>query len=234
VRVYFLWIPWSTGLNPKPLLPIEIRAQIRIPTINNTMKLLSKTRRALLLAAVNLPLAFQLDAQQTSPLVGPRPSKAGDERIVRSTAMGYLRVYTPEMPVYPVCDDDAAILWKNENYRIVPKSGGRGRTWFHRRPLALNPGIYDVEVPEPAIDVVFPRDDNHYEKVRVLIKPGRITEVWLNDSDRPKFTSPTSSTLVHDNYGDIIGYRNNWAPGSNCIERRQERKRGIHHHRQPK
>jgi hypothetical protein len=42
-----------------------------------------------------------------------------------------------------------------------------------------------------------------------LIEAGRITEVWLNDSDRPKFTSPTSSALVHDNSGDIIGYRNN-------------------------
>ena len=173
------------------------------------MKLLSKTRKALLVATVSLLLAFQLDAQQTSPLVGPRPPKAGDERIVRSTVMGYLRVYTPATPVYPVCDDDAAIMWKNDNYHIVPESGGRGRTWFHRRPLALNPGIYDVEVLEPAIDVVSPRDDNHYEKVRVLIKPRRITEVWLNDSDRPNFTSPTSSALVHDNSGDIIGYRNN-------------------------
>jgi hypothetical protein len=173
------------------------------------MKLLSKTRKALLVATVSLPLAFQLDAQQTSPLVGPRPPKAGDERIVRSTVMGYLRVYTPEIPIYPLCDDVATILWKNHNYRIVPESAGRGRTWFHRRPLALNPGIYDVEVLEPASDVVFPRDDNHYEKVRVSIKPGRITEVWLNDSDRPKFTSRRSSALVHDNYGDIIGYRNN-------------------------
>jgi hypothetical protein len=173
------------------------------------MKLLSNTRKALLLAAVSLPLAFQLDAQQTSPLVGPRPSKVGDEKIVKSSGQGYLRVYTPEIPTYPLSDDDATILWKNDNYRIVPESGARGRTWFHRRPLALNPGIYDVEVLEPAIDVVYPRDENHYEKVRVLIKPGRITEVWLNDTDRPKFTSPTSSALVHDNYGDIIGYRNN-------------------------
>jgi hypothetical protein len=173
------------------------------------MKLLSKRRKALLLAVASLALALQLDAQETSRLVGPRPPKAGDERIVRSTVMGYLRVYTPEIPVYPLSDDDATILWKNDNYRIVPESGGRRRTWFHRRPLALNPGIYDVEVLEPALDVVSPRDDNHYEKVRVLIKPGRITEVWLNDSDRPKFTSPTSSALVHDNYGDIIGYRNN-------------------------
>jgi hypothetical protein len=173
------------------------------------MKRLSNTRKALRLAAVSLSLAFQLDAQQTSPLVGPRPPKAGDERIVRSTVMGYLRVYTPEIPVYPFYDDNDPIVWKNESYRIVAESGGRGRTWFHRRPLALNPGIYDVEVLEPVIDFVYPRDENHHEKVRVLIKPGRITEVWLNDSDRPKFPSPPSSALVHDNYGDIIGYHNN-------------------------
>jgi hypothetical protein len=187
---------------------MEIRAQIGISNISNTMKLLSKTRKALLLAGASLPLAFQLNAQQTSPLVGPRPSRAGAEKIVKSSGQGYLRVYTPAIPVYPFYDDNDPIVWKNENYRIVPESGARGRTWFHRRPLALSPGIYDVDVLEPAIDFVYPRDENHYEKVRVLIEAGRITEVWLNDSDRPKFTSPTSSALVHDNYGDIIGYRN--------------------------
>ena len=45
------------------------------------------------------------------------------------------------------------------------------------------------------------------ERVRVSIKPGQITEVSLNDPDRPKFTSPTGPALVRDVYGDIIGYR---------------------------
>jgi hypothetical protein len=124
-------------------------------------------------------------------LVGPRPPKAGGETIVKSTVKGYLRIYTPETPVY---DNEGFVGWDNGDYRIVPESGTGARTWFDRSPLALSPGTswrqYD-------------------EKVRVSIKPGRITEVWLNDSDRPKFTSPTTRALVRDVNGDIIGYRNN-------------------------
>ena len=164
------------------------------------------TRKVLLAAALSLPMAFQLHAQQISPLVGPRPPKAGDERIVRSTSEGYLRVYTPETPVY---DDDGQVGWDNDNYSIAPESGGRARTWFDRRPLALKPGVYDVKILYPSIDAVEPRDENNYGKVGVSIKPGRITEVWLNDSDRPNFAKSTSSVLVRDVYGDIIGYRNN-------------------------
>jgi len=171
------------------------------------MKFLVNTRKVLLVAAVTLPIAFQLHAQQTSPLVGPRPPKAGDERIVRSNVKGYLRIYTPETPVY---DDEGLVGWDNDNYRIVPESGiTPARTWFYRRPLALNPGVYVVETLNPGIDVVEPLGDKYDERVRVSIKPGRITEVWLNDSDRPKFTSPTSPPVVRDVYGDIIGYRNN-------------------------
>jgi hypothetical protein len=119
-----------------------------------------------------------------------------------------LRVYTPETPVY---DEDGPIGWDNDDYRIVPESGiTRARTWFYRRPLALNPGIYVVEPLGDKYDKedgVEPRGVKYDEKVRVSIEPGRITEVWLNDSDRPKFTSPTSRALVRDVYGDVIGYR---------------------------
>jgi hypothetical protein len=111
------------------------------------MRFLVNTRKVLLLVAATLPIAFQLHAQEFSPLVGPRPPKAGDERIVRSTVEGYLRVYTPEIPVY---DDDGQIGWDNDNYRIVPESWGRARNWFDRRPLMLKPGVYDVEILYPA------------------------------------------------------------------------------------
>jgi hypothetical protein len=150
-------------------------------------------------------MSFPLHAEQTSALVGPRPVKAGDQRIVRSNGEGYLRVYTPEIPIY---DEDGLVGWENDNYRIVPESGGSALIWFHRRPLGLKPGLYDVEVVYPKSDVVEPRDQNNYGKVRVSIKAGRISDVWLNDSDRPKFTEPTSSALVRDGFGDVIGYRN--------------------------
>jgi hypothetical protein len=174
------------------------------------LKFLVSTPKVLLLLAASLSIAIQLHAEQISPLVGPRPPRAGDERIVRSTSEGYLRVYTPEIPVY---DDDGQIGWDNDNYRIVPESGGRARTWFDRRPLTLNPGVYDVEILNPGIDAVEPHDENDYGKVRVSIKPGRVTEVWLNDSDRPKFARSTSFALVRDVYGDIIGYATT-EPGS--------------------
>ena len=170
------------------------------------MKFSVNTRKVLLVAAVSLPIAFQLHAQQISPLVGPRPPKTGDERIVRSNVKGYLEVYTPETPVY---DDEGPTGWNNDDYRIMPESGKPARTWFYRRPLALDPGTYVIETLNPGIDAVEPYPDGTYdERVRVLIKPGQITDVWLNDSDRPKFTSPAGLAFVRDVYGDIIGYRN--------------------------
>jgi hypothetical protein len=74
-------------------------------------------RSILLLTAI----AFPLYAQQTFPLVGPRPSQVGDEKIVKSPGQGYLRVYTPQIPLY---DEDGLIGWDNDNYRIIPGSWG--------------------------------------------------------------------------------------------------------------
>jgi hypothetical protein len=156
-----------------------------------------------LLAAVVFPIAFPLYAQQTSPLVGPRPSQVGDQKLVKSPGQGYLRVYTPEIPLY-----DGLFGWDNDDYRIIPESGGRARTWFHRRSLALNPGIYDFELVSSGIDAVEPHVQNDYGKIRVAIRPDRITEIWLNDTDRPKFADPSSRVFTRDAYGDIIGYRN--------------------------
>ena len=170
------------------------------------MKFLVVTPRVLLPLAASLSIAIQVHAQQISTPVGPRPPKAGDEKIVRSTSEGYLRVYTPEIPVY---DEDGFIGWDNENFRIAPAvGGGRAKTWFDRRPMTLNPGVYDIELVNPGIDVVEPHDANDYGNIRVLIRPGRITEVWLNDSDRPQFTRRTRSALARDVYGDVVGYRN--------------------------
>ena len=157
-------------------------------------------RWILLLTAI----AFPLYAQQTFPLVGPRPSQVGDEKIVKSPDQGYLRVYTPEIPLY---DEDGFIGWDNDNYRIIPESGGRARTWFDRRPLALNPGTYDVELVSPGVDAVEPHDQNDYGRIRVVIRPNRITEVWLNDTDRPRFANPRSPVFTRYAYGDVVGYR---------------------------
>jgi hypothetical protein len=87
------------------------------------MKFPVNTRKVLLVAAVSLPIAFQLHAQQISPLVGPRPPTAGDERIVRSNVKGYLQVYTPEIPVY---DDEGPIGWDRRHFtRLRPLFSAR-------------------------------------------------------------------------------------------------------------
>ena len=177
---------------------LEVRHQ------SKHMKFLVNKRKGLLLAAAALSLAYPLRAQGSSPLVGPRPSEPGDEKIVKSAREGYLRVYTPEVPIY---DEDGFIWSNNDNYRVVPESKGPVQTWFNERPLALKPGIYDVEVDYPSIDVVEPRDQNNYGKVRAAVKGGQITDIWLDDSDRPNLSNSKSSELTRDKYGDIIGYR---------------------------
>lgn len=166
------------------------------------MKIPANTRKILLVTAATFPMAFALQAQQTSTMVGPDP-KVGNERIVHSTTEGYLRVYTPEIPVY---DDDGLAGWDNDKFRVVPESGGPGRIWFDRRPLALNPGTYDVKILDPGIDAIEPHDENSYGTIRISIVAGQTTEVWLNNSDRPQFANPNSSDLVRDAYGDVIGY----------------------------
>jgi hypothetical protein len=90
-----------------------------------------------------------------------------------------MRLYTPETPVY---DNEGFVGWDNDDYRIVPESGKGARTWFDRSPLALSPGIYVIEPLGDKYDendVVEPSGDKYDEKVRVSIKPGRVTEVWF-------------------------------------------------------
>jgi len=105
-----------------------------------------------------------------------------------------LRVFTPETHVYSPTFE--LFVWENDNYRIRPELGDRARTWFHRRPLALDPGVYVVHIR-----------GEYDEEIRVSIKPGRITSIWLNDSDRPTFEDSARPALVRDAYGDVIGYR---------------------------
>ena len=99
------------------------------------MKFLTSTGKVLLVAAISLPLAFQLHAQQTLPVGGSSPVKSRrrkDREIHRQRIPAGL--YTRD----PVYDDEGLVGWNNDNYRIVPESGTHARTWFDRRPLALD------------------------------------------------------------------------------------------------
>lgn len=176
----------------------EIRKQGRPAQLNpqapHPMKSQTKRCKLLLLAAAMLPMALPLYASQHSPLVGPRPLKPGDENIIKSSSLGYLRIFTPERKVVK---GDNNNVWKQDNYRVRPKADGKARTGYYRRPLALDPGTYVVSIS----------GDTYEEEIRVSIQPGQITSVWLNDSDRPKFATSAHPLLVRDAYGDYIGYR---------------------------
>jgi hypothetical protein len=62
------------------------------------------------------------------------------------------------------------------------RSRARARELGLTSPLALSPGIYVIEPLGDKYDendVVEPRGDKYDGKVRVSIKPGRVTEVWF-------------------------------------------------------
>ena len=71
-----------------------------------------------------LPMAFPLYASQHSPLVGPRPPKAGDEKIIKSSSQGYLRIFTPERKVV---EGDNNNVWIQDNYRVRLDSDGKAK-----------------------------------------------------------------------------------------------------------
>ncbi len=175
--------------NPKA----ERSGQVK-PQLIHSMKTPTKRCKLLLLAAAMLPMAFPLYASQHSPLVGPRPPKAGDEKIIKSSSQGYLRIFTPERKVV---EGDNNNVWIQDNYRVRLDSDGKAKTGYYRRPMELDPGTYTVSVS----------GETYNEEIRVSIHPGQITTVWLNDSDRPKFETTDRSLLVRDAYGDYIGYR---------------------------
>ena len=149
---------------------------------HNRMKIPVNTRKVVLLAAVALPIMSPLHAQQSSPIVGPRPPKAGDEKIIRSTSDGYLHVYRLRYRFIRFMTTIILACGRITTTASCRSREGVTEPRFDRRALALKPGVYDVEILYPSIDAVEPRDENNYGKVRVSIKPGRITEVWLSEA----------------------------------------------------
>ncbi|MGC1479112.1 MAG: hypothetical protein WA771_01300 [Chthoniobacterales bacterium] len=154
-------------------------------------KILFLTAFAIATTAVRAP------AQSThAPTLGPRPAQLGDDKIVQSNGTGSLRTFTPDRQVY--FDAAESLIWENPNYKIRTPGSERSHTGFHRRPLALDPGTYIVSIP----------DIPWIPEFRVVVEAGRVTSVWLNDGDRPEFTTAKQQTppLVRDAAGDPIGY----------------------------
>lgn len=148
-------------------------------------------------ATMAIFFAFSSHAEASHSVVGPRPAKKGDEKIIKSESMGYLQIFSPEKQIYSNLGDN--FVWINQDYRIYPEGGEKGRRGYHRRPLELDAGDYLVKII----------DDLHEAQFRVRVDAGRVTTVWLNDTDRPKFIPEVQSMLVRDPHGDFIGFRAN-------------------------
>ncbi|MGC1480195.1 MAG: hypothetical protein WA771_06805, partial [Chthoniobacterales bacterium] len=103
---------------------------------------------------------------------------------------------TPDRQFY--FEAGESLIWENPNYQIRAAGSERPRTGYHRRPLVLDPGTYVVTIPDLPWIPAF----------RVVVEAGRVTSVWLNDADRPEFTTAKqqSPPLVRDADGDPIGY----------------------------
>ena len=169
--------------NPNPRIEMKISTPFS--------KVLFLTAFAIATTAVRAP------AQSPhAPTLGPRPAQLGDDKIVKPNGTGSLRIFTPDRQVY--FEAGESLIWENPNYKIRAVESERSRTGFHRRPLALDPGIYVVTIPDTPWIPAF----------RVAIEPGRVTSVWLNDGDRPEFTTAKqqSPPFVRDATGNPVGY----------------------------
>jgi len=121
-----------------------------------------KPKMLLLLTSV-LSLAWSPIAQANTSNAAAfkNPSVAVADR-------GLLRVFTPDRKRWhPYWED---YVWENPNYRVYREDGTKVRTGFHRRPLTLDPGVYQVRI----IGCLAP-------PTRVVIESGRITEITMAD-----------------------------------------------------
>jgi hypothetical protein len=114
------------------------------------------------LAAV-LPLAW-------NPTVGAadRPDAAAIKN--PSTVVehrGELRVFIRKR-LQP--SSEVEYLWENPSYRAYRQDGTKVRTGYHRRPLTLDPGVYQVKL-----------EGSSAPPTRVVVKPGRITQITMTE-----------------------------------------------------
>ena len=121
-----------------------------------------KHKTIMSLAAV-LPLAW-------NPTVGAadRPDAAAIKN--PSTVVehrGELRVFIRKrwQPSFEV-----EYLWANPSYRVYRQDGTKVRTGYHRRPLTLDAGVYQVKL-----------EGSSAPPTRVVVKPGRITEITMTE-----------------------------------------------------
>jgi hypothetical protein len=121
-----------------------------------------KHKTIMSLAAV-LPLAWNPTAAADKPGAATikNPSIAVEDR-------GELRIFTPDRKRWQPSFED--YVWGNPSYRVYRQDGTKVRTGYHRRPLTLDAGVYQVKL-----------EGSSAPPTRVVVKPGRITEITMTD-----------------------------------------------------
>jgi hypothetical protein len=61
-------------------------------------------------------------------------------------------------------------VWGNSSYGVYRQDGAKVRTMYHRRPVTLDAGVYQVK-----------SEGSSAPPTRVVVKPGRITEITMPD-----------------------------------------------------
>jgi hypothetical protein len=120
-----------------------------------------KHKTIMSLAAV-LPLAWNpMPTVADIPGAIKNPSVAVEDR-------GQLRIFTPDRKRWqPYLED---YVWENPNYRLYRRDGTKVRSGYHRRPVTLDAGVYQVKL-----------DGSSAPPTCVVIELGRLTEITLTD-----------------------------------------------------
>ena len=87
-----------------------------------------------------------------------------------ATTARYTHVDSPPRKIplpFPWSED---YVWENPSYRVYRQDGTKVRTGYHRRPLTLDAGVYQVKL-----------EGSSAPPTRVVVKPGRITEITMPD-----------------------------------------------------
>jgi hypothetical protein len=105
-----------------------------------------------------------------SPIAQANTSKAAASKdpSVAAADRGQLRVFTPDRKRWHQYWED--YVWENPNYCVYREDGSKVRSGFHRRPLTLDAGVYQVRI----VGCSAP-------PTRVVIEPRRITEITMAD-----------------------------------------------------
>ncbi len=170
-------------------------------------------RTAYLLLGVVPLLASCASPTFVSHTVGPNPFHTG----TASVASGHLRVFSEIEPVTEGYDGGNPTYYQHTDYRVYDE---RGRLVKY---VGNTIGKYD---PEPCLVSLPP---GHYlvkarakdyisVKVPVLLEPGRVTNVHLDDKWNPP-TTVGSSDIVKEPDGSFVGWRagHNNAPASPTV-----------------